>query len=88
MKTLTRIPHELVGRGHNQCTPIECACGCLFLFGLSDGTKREHHRDEDTTLVTCPQCRTVNQFTFGQLTVFNGQSGSPFSAEVKPNGSL
>lgn len=80
MQILPSIPAVLAGRGHNECTPIQCECGEQFLFGLSDGTKRETHNPWDSTIVKCPTCKKVEGWTFGLLTPHNGQVKGPHNA--------
>lgn len=74
---MASIPHGLRGRGHNECVPIECQCGCMFLRPLSDGTKTKSSKPDDTILARCPACKTVEQFKLGDLTIHNGQAGKP-----------
>lgn len=74
MKVLASIPFPLRGRGHNQCTPIECDCGEKFLFGLSDGTISDGDLDDETVPVKCPTCQKVEAMPPASLISHNGQA--------------
>jgi hypothetical protein len=74
MKVLSSIPHQLRGRGHNQCTPIQCECGEKFLFGLSDGVISDGDLNNDTVPVKCPTCKMVEQMSSASLVAHNGQA--------------
>lgn len=73
MQILTEIPFQLRGRGHNECTPIQCGCGESFLFGLSDGVISDGDLDEPTVPVKCPTCKRVENLPSSALVSFNGQ---------------
>lgn len=73
MKILDSIPHQLRGRGHNECTPIECDCGETFLFGLSDGVISDGDLDQETVDVKCPTCKKVEAIASPALISHNGQ---------------
>lgn len=73
MKVLDAIPHQLKGRGHNECTPIQCDCGALFLFGLSDGTISDGDLANDTVPVKCPTCKKVEDIPSAALVSHPGQ---------------
>lgn len=73
MKVLDTIPHQLRGRGHNQCTPIQCDCGEYLLFGLSDGVISDHDLDQPTVPVKCPTCKKVEAIASDLLVSHNGQ---------------
>lgn len=79
MKCLANIPASMRGRGHNECVPIECQCGEVFLFGLSDGTIRKDVTPADFIPVRCPTCRVVEQLATATIVSHNGQTGSPFT---------
>lgn len=74
MQVLDAIPHQLKGRGHNQCTPIKCDCGEIFLFGLSDGVISDGDLKNDTVSVKCPTCKKVEQMPSASLVAHNGQA--------------
>lgn len=73
MKILDTIPHQLKGRGHNQCTPIQCDCGAILLFGLSDGTISDGDLDQPTVPVKCPTCKKVEDISSAALVSHPGQ---------------
>lgn len=73
MQVLPSIPHQLRGRGHNECTPIRCDCGETFLFGLSDGTISDGDLDDETVPVKCPSCDKIEAMPSGALISHNGQ---------------
>lgn len=73
MKILDAIPHALKGRGHNECTPIECECGEQFLFGLSDGVIEDGDLNNETVPVKCPTCKKVEEIPSASLISHNGQ---------------
>lgn len=52
MKILSAIPVQMKGRGHPECVPIECECGCVML--------REHRLGPE---VTCPDCTATADFS-------------------------
>lgn len=85
MKCLPSIPQVLRGRGHNKCVPIECQCGEMFLFGLSDGTLRKDVDAPDFIPVRCPTCGLVEQLATSGLVSHNGQAGSPFAKHEDGN---
>lgn len=77
---LTAIPHPLRGRGHNRCVPMQCSCGCQFLFPLSDGTEDQiEHFDQID--IRCPSCQDITSESAASLrdpkNIFNGQAGLP-----------
>lgn len=73
MKVLASIPQNLRGRGHSECTPIECGCGEVFLFGLSDGVISDGDLNEETVPVKCPTCHEVEGIAPALLISHNGQ---------------
>jgi hypothetical protein len=73
VKVLDAIPHQLKGRGHNECTPIECDCGEIFLFGLSDGTISDGDLANNTVPVKCPTCKKVEDIAPAALVSHPGQ---------------
>lgn len=73
MKCLSAIPYQLRGRGHNKCVPIECQCGELFLFALSDGTIEEGIEVPEFIPVRCPTCGVIEQLASENLAHHNGQ---------------
>lgn len=77
---LAAVPPQLRGRGHNRCVPMQCSCGCQFLFGISDGT--ESWIDSfDQIDVRCPSCAAVTSEPAAPLrdpkNIHDGQSGRP-----------
>jgi len=77
---LNAIPQQLRGRGHNRCVPLQCVCGCRFLFPLSDGTEHQI-ADFDQIDIKCPSCMAITSEPAAPLrdpkNIFNGQSGRP-----------
>lgn len=75
MKVLSSIPFQLRGRGHNECTPMECGCGSIFLFPLSDGLRSDGDLDDETVTVPvkCPGCESIFQLPPSELISHNGQ---------------
>jgi hypothetical protein len=77
---LTTVPFNLKGRGHNRCVPMQCICGCQFLFGLSDGTEKLIG-GFDQIDVKCPSCMAVTSEPTAPLrdpkNIHDGQSGLP-----------
>ena len=73
---MTSIPAQLRGRGHNECTPIQCDCGCTMLFPLSDGLRSDGDLDDPTKTVpvTCPACNVVADVSVADLVSHNGQA--------------
>jgi RNase P subunit RPR2 len=77
LKILDEIPAQLRGRGHNECVPVEChKCSTNFLFGLSDGTRKDGKLDDETksVKVKCPACNEFSHIPPSQLTPHNGQA--------------
>jgi len=77
---LTAVPPQLKGRGHNRCIPMECSCGALFLFPLSDGTE-DVIAQVDQIDIRCPVCMEITSEPTKPLRdgtrIFNGQAGLP-----------
>lgn len=77
---LTAIPHQLRGRGHNRCVPMQCVCGSQFLFGLSDGTEKQIE-GFDQIDIRCPSCMAITSEPTAPLrdpkNIFSGQAGLP-----------
>lgn len=77
---LSAVPHQLKGRGHMRCVPMQCKCGCQFLLGLSNG-----HEDTFADLtqvdVKCPICTDVTAESVEALldpkNIHDGQAGLP-----------
>lgn len=74
MKVLPSIPHQLRGRGHNACTPIQCDCGEIMLFALSDGVIEDKDLEQPTVPVKCPTCKKVEDMPSASLVSHNGQA--------------
>jgi hypothetical protein len=55
---LSAIPQQLRGRGHNRCVPMQCDCGGMFLYPLSDGTESVID-SVDQIDIRCPSCGAV-----------------------------
>lgn len=79
-KFLPAVPHQLKGRGHNRCVPMQCICGVQFLFGLSDGTEKTIET-LDQIDIACPSCAAVTSEPTAPLrkleNIHDGQSGLP-----------
>ncbi len=75
MKILTEIPHALKGRGHNECVPIECQCGVVMLFPISDGLRSDGDLDDPSKTVTvkCHACDAVAEISASEFVSHNGQ---------------
>jgi hypothetical protein len=76
LKILPSIPKPLRGRGHNECTPMECtSCKTQLLFPLSDGLRRDGDLDDasKTVPVKCPGCSQQFHIPVSELTSHNGQ---------------
>jgi hypothetical protein len=77
---LDKVPFELKGRGHNRCIPMQCDCGCMFLFALSDGTEKQIERFDQID-IKCPSCMMVTAEPTQQLrdpkNIYDGQAGLP-----------
>lgn len=75
MKILSSIPAQLRGRGHNECCPIECSCGCQMLFPISDGLRSDGDLDDPSTTVTvkCPVCMIAAEISVTEIVSHNGQ---------------
>lgn len=82
---LSAVPPQLRGRGHNRCVPMSCVCGCMFLFGLSDGTENQIG-GFDQIDIRCPGCACITSEPAAPLrdpkNIHNGQSGSPCGDQV------
>jgi hypothetical protein len=77
MKILASIPKPLRGRGHNECTPMECpVCKVQQLFPLSDGLRSDGDLDDATKTVPvkCVGCFAAYEVPVTELTSHNGQA--------------
>jgi hypothetical protein len=77
---LTAVPPQLKGRGHTRCVPMQCRCGSMFLFGLSDGAEKII-ANFDQIDIRCPVCAEITSEPTAPLkdskNIFDGQAGLP-----------
>lgn len=71
MKILAEIPRSLQGRGHNECTPVECDCGVSFLMPLD--SRSAYDEERKAHLIVCPSCRKSEAVPATDIVTHNGQ---------------